>query len=127
MEMLVIMLRTLRRTIAATLLLSCGIRARATALGQSPREYEASGDVRRAIGVPALELARALADQRAEPAAERAETREAHREAHLGDGEVGGAQQVLCTLDATLGHVLHRRDPVRRLEQPHEVVLGQGR
>ena len=68
-------------------------------------------DVRRAVGVAPLELARRLADQLAEPAAERAQAGEADRVADLGDGEVGGAEQVLRALDAAFGHVRRGRLP----------------
>src|SRR4029078_12120286 len=104
MAMLVIMRTTLGRRPVRRLLLACGPR-----LGQPPHEDEAPGDVRDALlGVPPLELARRLAHQLPEPAAERAQAREADRVADLGDGEVGGAQQVLGALDPALGDVCRR-------------------
>src|SRR3954451_3992922 len=99
MEMLVIMGTTLGRRPPVRLLPACGAR-----LGQPPHEDEAARDVWRARGgVPALELARRLADEPPDPAAERAEARETDRVAHLGDGQVGGAEQVLGPLDAPPG------------------------
>src|SRR4051794_15370122 len=99
MEMLVIMEGRLRRRPGRLLLRNCG--ARRCAFGEAPHEDVATWDVRRAVGVAPLELARRLAHDRSEARAERAEAREPHREAHLGHREVRRAQQVLCALDAT--------------------------
>src|SRR5262245_38934210 len=96
--MLVIMRRTLRRTLVRWLLPDCG------SLGQPPHEDVATGDVRRARRVPLLELAGRLTDECLEPAAERAQAAEPHGDADLGHGEVRGPQQILGALDAALGH-----------------------
>ena len=45
----------------------------------------------------------------------------------LGDGQVGGAEQVLGALDPALGEVGGRGESVRRGEEPLEVVLAHPR
>src|SRR5690606_35630064 len=79
-------------------------------------------DTGRARGrVAGLEGTRRLPDDLAEARAERAQAAEADGVAHLGDGEVRGAQQVLGALDAPLGQVRGRAEPVGRREQALEV------
>src|SRR5262245_31363336 len=96
--MWVIMHATLRRRRRSVLLLDCGLRR---PFREPPHEHEAARDVRGALGVAGLEVARGLAHHRAEPAAERAEAAEAHGVTDLGHGEVRRAQEVLGALDAS--------------------------
>src|SRR6476659_5635413 len=73
--------------------------------------------------VALLKGRRRLAHKRAEFRAERPEARVTDQHAHLGHGPVGGAQQVLSTLDAVVCEVLGGRLAVRRTEAADEVVL----
>src|SRR5215211_141941 len=104
--------------------LSFGRLLRNCSLLQSAHEDVAAGDVGYAVAAVALlKFQRRLTNQRAKLRAERSEARVTHQHADLGDCQVGGAQQVLSSLDAAVREVLRGCLAVLRAEAANEVVL----
>src|SRR5215831_11330441 len=88
-------------------------------------EQVAPGNTGASPGRPAVAVSGgALADQLGEPRRERAKAGEADQHAHLGHRQVGGAQEILCPLDAAAGQIADRRFTVGRLEAAGKVELG---